>query len=249
MSLKRLSLAILFCCITMLVSAQKYEIGIAVGLSGYKGDLEPTANFGINKPAYGIILRKNFDPRNTIRLSYNSGSIGGSDLDSKDELQKLRAAEFTSTINEIALIYEFNFKSFNPQIRGEVFAPYLFTGLTAFDFNPKNNGQELQQFGNNSSTPDGNSVVKYRQRNLAIPLGAGIKWNIYRRFNLTAEFGYRYTLTDYIDDVGGYYAKDDAQSGFTKGMQRGDLRKNDTYMFGLLGITYTFVSSRCPTFY
>ncbi len=247
--MKRLSLAILFCFIYHLSYAQKYEIGFAIGLSGYKGDLEPTANFGINKPAFGIILRKNFDPRNTIRLSFNSGTLSGSDLNAKDELQKLRGAEFSSSINEIALTYEFNFMSFNPQIKGEIFSPYLFTGLTAFDFNPKNNGQELQQLGNNSSTPDGNTVVKYRQRNLAIPLGAGIKWNIYKRFNVNAEFGYRYTLTDYLDDVGGYYAKNDPQNGFTKGMQRGDLRRNDSYMFGLIGITYTFVSSRCPTFY
>src|SRR3546814_3997895 len=77
--------------------------------------------------------------------------------------------------------------------------------------------------------------------------------------------GYRATFTDYLDDVSGYYPGTAALSGDplanyfsdrrltkvpadTAGIQRGDLLKKDTYLFAVIGISYTFVSSWCPAF-
>jgi hypothetical protein len=36
-----------------------------------------------------------------------------------------------------------------------------------------------------------------------IPYGIGIKYNIGGKFSLAADMGYRYTFTDYLDDVSG----------------------------------------------
>ena len=72
---------------------------------------------------------------------------------------------------------------------------------------------------------------------------------------LSSQIGYRTALTDYLDDVGGYYTgnatPDDPSiiGGAGRiGTQRGDLRKRDNYMLVSIGISYNFVSQKCFTF-
>jgi hypothetical protein len=118
-------------------------------------------------------------------------------------------------------------------------------------------GTEGQGIANN---PD-----KYSLTQFAVPLGIGMKANLVGNFNIFSELGYRYTFTDYIDDVSTYYADLSTSSNLTSqyyadrslevgypvnnpGTQRGDLSKKDMYMFAVVGISISFVSSRCPRF-
>jgi hypothetical protein len=102
---------------------------------------------------------------------------------------------------------------------------------------------------------------KYSRVSFAIPLVMGIKYRFAPKWTLFGELGYRFTFTDYLDDVGGYYynfgndshlsaiyGDRSPEAGYpanVPGSQRGDLAKNDTYMFGVIGISFSFVSSHC----
>jgi hypothetical protein len=132
-------------------------------------------------------------------------------------------------------------------------------------FNPtasiNNKSYDLKNYRTEGQTQN------YRTNTLAIPFGVGIKVNLTENFNLIGEFGYRTTFTDYLDDVSGYYPTANqlnsnpnitairtqlSDPSINKigqpGTQRGDFRKNDTFMFGGITLSYTFVSQKCYSF-
>jgi hypothetical protein len=49
------------------------------------------------------------------------------------------------------------------------------------------------------------SPPKYSLWQLAVPMGLGVRWDIGRRLALGIEYMYRYTFTDYLDNVSGKY--------------------------------------------
>jgi len=91
----------------------------------------------------------------------------------------------------------------------------------------------------------------------------GAKIRLKDNWGLVTQVGYRTAFTDFIDDVSGRYPngnafKDPQQEVKVRlsdptgvgaeGVQRGDFRKRDTYMFVGVGISFTFVSQKCYTF-
>lgn len=144
---------------------------------------------------------------------------------------------------------------------GRRLSPYIFTGFASFSFNPKTNynGTEVELI------PVQTEAAQYKGNAFSIPYGAGVKYNIKGNLSLIAEIGYRTAFTDYLDDISGRYQDFIAiqpASSYTvplsdrsiapkigsPGVQRGDFRPRDTYMFTGLSLTYTFVPIKCPTF-
>jgi hypothetical protein len=140
---------------------------------------------------------------------------------------------------------------------------YVFTGISAFYFNPKaiypeevgGDGEwhALQPMGT-----EGQGIVptreKYSRISVGIPLGIGLNYLIDRNWGIGFEYGIRYTFTDYIDDVSTTYVDpnlfDDATAAYfsdpTQGtwegtgalQQRGDDHFNDFYMFLTINASY-----------
>jgi hypothetical protein len=46
----------------------------------------------------------------------------------------------------------------------------------------------------------------YSLISVSAPLGIGVRYKLNHNFDLGLEIGYRFTMTDYLDDVGGFYA-------------------------------------------
>ncbi|MCF8279467.1 MAG: DUF6089 family protein [Bacteroidales bacterium] len=184
--------------------AQFDEIGTIFGCSNYSGDLterdfEPLeSNF-----AYGFFVRRNLSRQFSLKLQFSKLVLSGKDGNNTAEggLWK-RNLNFRSDLFEFGAQAEWvpiSLKSGENQ-----FMPYLFTGLAAFYFNPQTemNGNiyNLQHYQTEG--------VDYNQFQIAIPFGAGLRFNIRNRGNLGFEFGLRKTFTDYLDDVSNSYRSD-----------------------------------------
>ena len=50
-----------------------------------------------------------------------------------------------------------------------------------------------------------NGTRPYSRLSVALPFGAGLRWKLSRYHTLNFELGYRFTLTDYLDDVSTTY--------------------------------------------
>jgi len=140
----------------------------------------------------------------------------GKDSESGDVGRLTRNLSFMSNVWEASLQAEFSILTEN---RGKRYIfqrnsiwnnmnVYLFGGIAGFAYNPKakldGTTYKLQPLGTEGQGLTGGSDP-YKLTSLAIPMGVGFKYYVTRNWNVGFEAGFRYTFTDYLDDVGGNY--------------------------------------------
>jgi len=252
--------------------SQKWDIGVHGGMAGYMGEINELNPLQFNKPDFGISIRRNLNPDFSVRFGLDQAWIFGNDAHSKNPDQIQRNLNFTSSITEASLVFEFNFFKFNPFDHQERFSPYLMAGLGAFIYNPYTYLDGNKVFLRNVGTegqliPPPNRLAYYPSQygttSWNVPVGFGFKYHLIGNFSMDMEYGYRFTFTDYLDDIGGLYPDltnvnpnadiyrlSDRSVGhiYKAGDQRGDSRLYDKYFFGNISITYTFRSLDCPKF-
>lgn len=200
--------------------AQKSEIGAFVGTSFYIGDLSHSTIFSECGIAGGVVYRYNFTPRWALKANIMFANVHASDAKSNGLYE--RNLSFKSPITELSVQAEVNFLKIYNQKGYNRFSPYVFAGVAVFSFNPQavyKDGKtyDLQPFGT-----EGQGLMpgkkEYALCSFAIPFGIGLKVNIGRYVSIGAEWGVRFTCTDYLDDVSGvYYDNEDLR------LQRGDI--------------------------
>ena len=256
-----LLLAVLFLFISTTESNAQYkpnqEFGILGGAGYYIGDMNPT-HFNNSRIAGGITYRKNFDRRFSFKSSALYTNLYAEDKNSNDAIKENRNLHFKSDIIELSGQMEFNFLPYETGNSLYNWTPFIFTGVSIFNYNPKaeaSDGQwyNLQELGTEGQgTTSFHDRKKYSLTQLSIPFGGGVKIGVSDNFNIIFEYGLRKTFTDYIDDLSTTYAG--IPSEFTNiaieladqsidgpqiaGVARGDETNKDWYSFS--GITLSF---------
>ncbi len=252
------------------------EFGISAGAAHYFGDLNPNPRFNRPKPALGLFFRKQFGNYVSLRIAGTFAQLGYSDIYNKqNEFMSRRNLSFNTNIWELGLQGDFNFFKFVPGDEYLRFTPYITFGAGVFNYDPYTylNGQKiyLRPLGT-----EGQGSVLYPDRKaygsmaICLPLGAGLKYSLNTRMNLAFEVVYRFTNTDYIDDVSTTYAPD-AQPQFLpngqptvwyqlqdrsnqtgaslgiKGRQRGYSNQKDGYLLAQFMLSFNLTSYKCPS--
>src|SRR3546814_10779884 len=83
--------------------AQKIEVGLLAGGSGYMGDLNPSRYQRYTDLAFGGLLRWNINPRNSVRFSFLHCRVQGNDARS-DDSYRIRSEEHTSELQSLMRI-------------------------------------------------------------------------------------------------------------------------------------------------
>ena len=251
------------------VSAQiHHEIGVTVGLSNYYGDLQtklfPSTGY---HPMGGIIYKYFMSPHFGLRFGANYTSLSAADSESNISVNRARNLSFATHLFEMHGALEINLLPI--EILRMKATPYVFGGISAFYFNPF------------AEDPNGNKVFlrplstegeglpmypdrkQYSQINMAFPCGGGFKFFIGNTLMVTTELGFRYTNTDYLDDVSKSYVDLDTLGAYKGklaktmsyrgnqlvtwdknnpyyGFQRGDSKANDWYWYGNISVTIFF---------
>lgn len=264
MTLSRSILILLFFIFSTQISRSQsfatWEIGVNGGGAGYIGDLNQNNLLQVSGISAGAFVKRNFTDYLGLRLQYNYAQIQAKDANSGNEQSRERNLSFKTPLNEGSLIFDFNF--FDYQINGgnRRFTPYLFAGVGFVNFKPqvKYNGDTYRL---DRLATEGQEEA-YKNTVVTIPYGGGIRYNYKDTWSIFSEIGYRTALTDYLDDVSGVYPVKQVIVGNPSlnlsdpslhhtgipGTQRGDFRKRDTYLFVSVGISFTFVSSKCYSF-
>ncbi|MFT4153877.1 DUF6089 family protein [Parafilimonas sp.] len=278
-----LFIALLYCSIgfgqSQLYNSYKSEgeFGIAVGAGHYFGDLNTRA--AINRPKFsgGVYYIKQFNNYIGLKLSADYAFLAYSDIYSKNATQRARNLSFNTNVWEGALSGYFNFFRFIPGVSGYRFTPYLSLGIGVFSYDPyaylQGTKYFLRPLGTEGQNAD-SGRKQYGTMALCFPLTLGFKYSINENMNVFAEVGYRFTNTDYLDDVSTTYAGPDAfmttnsdettevdypayylqdrsyETGTSigvKGRQRGNSTQKDSYVLFHLGVSFNISSYKCPT--
>lgn len=187
-----------------------FELGVFAGTSLYHGDLVENPGDQISEvnPALGVNLRFNYGEVVSARASLLYGSLSGNDQNSENLTLRKRNLSFRSPVFELSITPEFNVYKFVLPKSGYTITPAIFAGAGLFWFNPQafyeGEWVDLQPLGTEGQGIQG-YPDKYKRLQLSIPYGLLVKFALSEYTTITWEFGYRYTLTDYIDDVGGMY--------------------------------------------
>ncbi|MEO6133767.1 MAG: DUF6089 family protein [Ginsengibacter sp.] len=250
---------------------QEGDFGITGGLAHYFGDINNRAAINRPKIAVGAYFRKQFGNYIAVRLTGHYAQLGYSDIYSKNEYQKRRNLSFNTKIFEIALMGDFNFFKFIPTDPHNSFTPYASLGIGVVSYDPYAfyNGDKIYLRPLNT---EGQTFYKgrkaYGTMALCFPIAFGLKYALTDKINISAELGYRFTTTDYLDDVSSTYIgldKFPAVSGKSiagimqdrsfetgvpigiEGRQRGFSKQKDQYAIAEIGLSFNITSYRCPT--
>ena len=182
---------------------------LAGGGMNYIGDLNNQSAFGTPDVAYGFGLRTRIDNRWAVRYEATKGSVHS------DDWLELRNLSFRSDIYEATVLFEFSFWNFGAGATDKPWAFYLFGGFGVFWFDPMASYidadgseqwvrlQPLHTEGQGSlEYPD---RKPYRQLQMNLPFGVGVKMRLGKAFSLNIDYGFRKTWTDYLDDVSTTY--------------------------------------------
>jgi hypothetical protein len=260
---------------------QEGEFGIGIGGAHYFGDLNTRAALNRPKLSAGAFFRKQFSNYIGIKVGVNYARLGYSDKYSKNETQVRRNLSFNTNLWEFAVSGDFNFFKFYPGVEGYNYTPYVSLGVGAFSYDPfayliSPTSNENQKYFLRPLGTEGQGSAAYPDRKpygtmaLCIPVAIGFKVNVTSNTNVFAEVGYRFTNTDYLDDVSTTYAPDafaplpnGGQSAAqllsdrsyetgsligVKGRQRGNSSQKDAYVIAQLGVSFNISSYRCPKF-
>ncbi|WP_431294289.1 DUF6089 family protein [Pedobacter sp. P26] len=244
------------------IGEPSWELGVMAGGAGYMGDLNQNNPLYISGLSGGIYAKRNFNQYLGVRLNYTYGQVKADDSYSGNEQLRERNLRFKTSLSEFSALVDFNFFNFNLGGGTRQFTPYLFTGVGLLVFKPtvKVNGERYRL---DRLATEGQENG-YKNAVLTIPYGLGLRYNYKDTWSIFTELGYRTPSTDYIDDVSGRYPVNQVIVGNGQnqvnlsdpsrykigqpGTQRGDFRKRDTYLFVSVGISFTFVSSKCYSF-
>ena len=239
------------------------EIGLLIGTSYYLGDLN-TNHFNKSSAAAGLIIRRNINKRFCYKAEAVVLNVRADERNSENAISQDRGLHFRSIIYDLSGQLEFNFLPYQPENPLYQWTPFVFTGISLFNFNPQaenKNGEwvNLQELGTEGQGSAAHPDRKpYSLTQISIPLGGGIKIAVNDGFNIIFEYSFRKTFSDYLDDVSTTYptmASDitsdtyemsDPNSNynpsdptsFPSNAERGDPGKKDWYSFA--GITLSF---------
>jgi hypothetical protein len=200
-----------------LIFSQNFEIGLTLGTTFYNGDIDIVAkNAGSTiRPAVGILGKYRLSNQFLLRGQVLRGKLSASEKNHPTAWRDERGFSFESNLTEISALLEWQFVQ-----RGQ-WTGFAFGGVGAAFFNPKTDFNMPNKFVDDKNPDISASFSKITP---AIPLGIGVTYSLPKNFYLSAEAGYRFVFTDYLDGIS----------------QVGNPNRKDTYYYAGLTITKAF---------
>jgi hypothetical protein len=235
-----------------------------------------STDISFTRPAIGVYFSHRFGPRYTLTGAFSYGTLKGSDHESADQndpdngvYRYQRNLSFRNRIKELSVVASFDlFQNSATYISRVPWTPYAFLGASLFLHNPQAQAPQFDVQGNplpqagewvdlqplgtegqKSQLQQGDAnygISQYKKLQVAIPFGIGARFRLNELLDFSAEFGFRYTFTDYLDDVSKNYVDLGAfgNNELAKAMsyRSNEVVANPTYTYtGRDGQSYTVV--------
>jgi hypothetical protein len=254
------SITALFFCLLVGSSYGQYsmDFGLALGGANYLGEIggdgEEARPFIFDMKlaqtniSVGGFYRYNFTRSIAARLAVNYARISGADSLSTNLPRVGRNLSFRTDLIEATLMGEYTFYSVydvsrasRVDFQSSVYAGigYLFYYPYAYSDGSENNGVRVNEgwYYLRPLMTEGTENA-YEETSLIVPLGINASFTFAKKIKLGIDIGYRFTFTDYLDDVSTDFAYD-AELPFkesvyfsdrhTEAYDRGDISSDDVH--------------------
>jgi hypothetical protein len=256
----------------------RHEVSFGAGSNNFLGELGGSSAIGSHfvkdfdfkssrwliQGGYGYKIAEQW----TLKGNLLYGRFYGSDIFAGEANRYSRNLHFRSPFVELSATMDFSIVKERYGHRydlrrnkggGNLPNVYIYTGVSAFWFNPKAQYTDGKWYALQPLGTEGQGIIptreKYSRITMAIPVGLGLNYIIDRNLGIGFEYGIRYTFSDYIDDVSNTYVDpsifsdpmaayfgsgtaDPSWAGVGPGQQRGQNEYNDAYMFLTIKATY-----------
>jgi hypothetical protein len=285
-------LTYIFLFIAVVSNAQySLDYGAVVGASNYLGEIggkeKQNREFLLDMKtvhtrwALGGFVRYRAHPMFNVRGMLTYGRITGDDANSTNPGRVARNLSFRNDMFELSGIGEANLYGVNDvgstgRYRID-FRAYAFTGLGLLFHNPKaKSAVDGKWYALQPLRTEGQGIIPgtkpYSRFQPVIPIGTGFHYTFKRKYRIGAELAYRFTFTDYLDDISTRHPKSgvltdpkaielsnrtaemdpsavpaDFKWRPGPGSIRGNPKDNDGYLF--LTVNYSYVERGKSNFY
>ncbi len=253
------------------------EYGFGLGGSNYYGDINQIQQFDYARYSGMAFFKYNFNPYISLKAMASYGKIGGNDKFNKTTFEKSRNLSFENDIFELGALAEFNFLHYEPGDFDARSTPYILLGFGVFKHDPYTTyaGKKyfLKPLGTEGQNLPAFSNRKYSRINADFITGLGYKFWMKGAMTMGFEASYRFTATDYLDDVSTTYIgtnlfpipnpSDPYQSpsrqlqdrsveggfkalGNLPGRQRGISSNYDQFLFAHIFVSFRLAEYACP---
>jgi hypothetical protein len=200
-------------------------VSLGLGTSSYYGDLSPYGRI-IQSTFTGMRWNANFNftrqisPTVGIRFGLTWARISGDDSFMNGikgyEANFMRNLHFRNDVKELSIVGQYDLvRTERSYLRREQIIPYIFGGIAIFAHDPvarpdssiyqSRDWVRLQPLNTEGQGLPG-YTTPYSLISVSFPIGLGVRYKLNPNWDLGFEMGFRYTLTDYLDDAGGNYA-------------------------------------------
>lgn len=176
-------------------------VNLGVGTSTYFGEITGSNDFGKINPSAIVGAEYFFTKRISARAQFAWFRTSGDDADAPgtdEDSRRVRNLSFASSNFELSAIGIINLvpHGFRFEDRPGVNV-HAFAGVGVMRFNPTTEYQGTRY----ALQPLETEGVNYSRVTPVIPVGLGARIKLSPFYNLLIEGGYRFTFTDYMDDV------------------------------------------------
>jgi opacity protein-like surface antigen len=208
--MRKLFLSAKLLIIVVAATAQDVHINLFAGSANYSGDLQSRSiTFDQALFTIGLGVAYEYSDKLMLRAGVHYAQLNAQDQYQENTLRRLRNLSFATNLWEGHVAGEFHFLG----MADRVFSPYIMGGIAVFNYNPyayapvSAGGQKvfLRPLSTEGQGLTGLNKPTYSLTQFAIPFGIGVRMKLTDRIGVGAEFGYRKTFTDYIDDVSTSY--------------------------------------------
>jgi Domain of unknown function (DUF6089) len=200
-----------------------WSVGTTFSTMQYFGDLVPKNRVGsldlkFTRPNVGFFIQRRYFPRVTFRMATTWGQLAGEDHTSSDPndlktggyYRYKRNLHFRNNIFDLSFVAIFDLQVNRGMAinRPTALVPYALLGFGGFYHNPqaiRPQGFEGSKWVDLRPLRTEGQGKAYSPVSISFPAGLGVRWRISDQWDVAVEGGWRFTLTDYIDDVSGDY--------------------------------------------
>jgi len=202
--------------LSQFVSGQRLEVSAMAGYSSYQGDVNESPIFSLQAAHAAFGLKVSYLLNQNMTVSYNilNGGLSGDDQNFANRRDWVPNLSFNAIFSEHTMMftyYPFNrskgiLESFKVKERSyrvgcpsvkikykKKFSPFAFVGAGVGFFSPNVSGLPS----------DAQELLpgKYSSTHMVFPFGGGLRIELTYKLGLSAEFGMRYTSSDYLDGI------------------------------------------------